>query len=85
MKKIGGSAYVDACRSQKREIEDMPKASEYTRLKRILKKIDERIDRASKEGDQARGFRAIGRRTALELRGLKGPALNRLTPVSAYF
>jgi hypothetical protein len=62
----------------------MPKASEYTRLKLILRKIDERIDRASKEGDLARGFRGIARKARLERRGLKGPALSRLSPVSAY-
>jgi hypothetical protein len=61
----------------------MPKASEYERFERILKKMTDRIDRASKEGDQARGSRAIERRSAVERRGLRGPARRRML-VSAF-
>jgi hypothetical protein len=62
----------------------MPRASEYERFNQLLKKMNERIERASREGEQAQGFRAIERRTALERRGLRGPRGRRLTPFSTY-
>jgi hypothetical protein len=62
----------------------MHKASEFERFKRIEKKLDESIERYSKKGDQARGFRAIRRKIALERRGLRGPALRGPSSVSTY-
>jgi hypothetical protein len=62
----------------------VPKASEYKRFNQLLKKMNELIERASHEGNQALGFRTIKRRTALERRGLRGPALGWRSPVSAY-
>jgi hypothetical protein len=64
----------------------MPKASEFERFNELIKKMNQRIDRASQEGDVPRRLRAVEHRTRLERRGPKGagPAFSKRSHVSAF-